>query len=58
MNPISKNKEERLTVLIFFINGIECLLAWSAVLAAFDFFANNFKDYNVYSLMPVALFAG
>jgi hypothetical protein len=52
------SKDEKSTVLIFFINGVESLLAWNAVLAAFDFFANSFKDYNVYSLMPVALFAG
>jgi hypothetical protein len=34
------------------------LLGWNAVLAALDFFANSFKDYNVYSFMPVPVFAG
>ena len=43
-------------MLIFFINGINALLGWSAVLAAFDYFATSFKDYNVYSFLSVPLF--
>lgn len=50
-------KEKTSTVVIFFINGINALLGWNAVLAAFDFFAKSFKEYNVYSFLPVPLFA-
>jgi hypothetical protein len=28
------------------------------VLAAFDFFAKSFAEYNIYSFLPVPLFAG
>ena len=43
-------------MLIFFINGINALLGWSSVLATFDFFANSFKNYNVYSFLSIPLF--
>ena len=48
--------DTRLTVIIFFINGINSLLGWSAVLAAFDYFAGSFADFNVYSFLPVPVF--
>jgi hypothetical protein len=50
--------DKKSTVAIFFLNGINSLLGWSAVLAALDYFANCFKDYNVYSFLPVPLFFG
>ena len=46
------------TVVIFFINGINSLLGWNAVLAAFDYFASSFTQYNIYSFLPVPLFVG
>jgi solute carrier family 29 (equilibrative nucleoside transporter), member 1/2/3 len=49
--------DTRSTIIIFFINGINCLIGWNAVLAAFDFFADSFPTYNVYSFLPVPLFA-
>jgi hypothetical protein len=45
-------------VLIFTINGINSLLGWNAVLAALDYFNNSFLGYNIYSFLPVPLFAG
>jgi hypothetical protein len=51
-------KEKTSTVVIFFINGVNALLGWNAVLAAFDFFAKSFAEYNIYSFLPVPLFAG
>ena len=45
-------------MLIFFINGINSLLGWNAVLAALDYFADRFKDYNIYSFLSVPLFIG
>jgi MFS family permease len=46
------------TILIFTINGINSLLGWNAVLAALDYFAGAFKDYNIYSFLPIPLFVG
>ena len=46
------------TVLIFFVNGINSLLGWNAVLAALDYFAQRFKDFNIYSFLPIPLFVG
>ena len=43
---------------IFIINGINSLIGWSAVLAALDYFNDSFVDYNIYSFLPVPLFAG
>ena len=51
-------KDKGSTILIFFINGINSLLGWNAVLAALDYFASSFKDFNVYSFMPVPVFIG
>lgn len=45
-------------MIIFFINGVNALIGWNAVLAALDYFADSFADYNVYSFLPVPLFAG
>jgi hypothetical protein len=45
-------------VVIFFINGINALLGWNAVLASLDYFAGSFTDYNIYSFLPVPLFVG
>lgn len=50
------NKDDKMTSIIFLINGINGALAWNAVLAAFDFFVDSFTEYNTYSFMPVALF--
>jgi hypothetical protein len=33
-------------------------LGWNTILASFDFFADSFKDYSVYSFLPVPLFVG
>ena len=46
------------TILIFLINGINSLLGWNAVLAALDYFAQAFKDYNIYSFLPIPVFVG
>ena len=43
-------------MIIFLVNGINALIGWNTVLAAFDFFANAFPDHNVYSFLPVPLF--
>jgi hypothetical protein len=45
-------------VLIFTINGINSLIGWNAVLAALDYFNTSFEGYNIYSFLPVPLFAG
>lgn len=45
-------------MLIFTINGINSLLGWNAVLAALDYFNTSFLGYNIYSFLPVPLFAG
>ena len=50
------DREKTSTVVIFFINGVNSLLGWNGVLAALDYFANNFKDYNVYSFLPIPVF--
>lgn len=46
------------TILIFLVNGINSLLGWNAVLAAFDYFQNSFKDYNIYTYLSIPLFIG
>jgi hypothetical protein len=46
------------TILIFLVNGINSLLGWNAVLAALDYFAQAFKDYNIYSFLPIPVFIG
>lgn len=46
------------TILIFLINGINSLLGWNAVLAALDYFQDVFKDYNIYSFLPIPVFIG
>ena len=50
--------DKKSTVLIFFVNGINSLLGWNAVLAALDYFAQRFKNFNIYSFLPIPLFAG
>jgi hypothetical protein len=45
-------------IVIFTINGINSLLGWNAVLASLDYFAAAFSDFNIYSFLPVPLFAG
>lgn len=51
-------KDTNKTVLIFTINGINSLLGWNAVLAALDYFAGAFPDYNIYSFLPIPVFIG
>ena len=50
--------DKKSTVLIFFVNGINSLLGWNAVLAALDYFAQRFKDFNIYSFLSIPLFVG
>jgi hypothetical protein len=45
-------------VSIFLINGINSVLGWNAVLAASDYFKDSFLDYNIYSFLPIPLYAG
>ena len=42
--------------MVFFLNGINALLGWNAVVAALDYFQASFMDYNIYSFLPVPLF--
>lgn len=51
-------KDTKSTILIFFVNGTNSLIGWSAVLASLDYFADRFKDYNIYSFLPLPLFLG
>lgn len=51
-------KDTGSTVAIFMINGINSLLGWNAVLAALDYFFACFSEYNVYSFLPIPVFAG
>lgn len=46
------------TIIIFFINGINSLLGWNAVLAALDYFHDAFPAYNIYSFLPIPVFIG
>jgi hypothetical protein len=46
------------TVTVFLINGINSVLGWNAVLAALDYFNKCFVGYNIYSFLPIPLFAG
>ncbi len=51
-------KDTPSTILIFFVNGINSLVGWNAVLASLDYFADRFKGYNIYSFLPLPLFIG
>jgi hypothetical protein len=51
-------KDRTSTIIIFFINGINSLLGWNAVLVSLDYFADSFVGYNIYSFLPVPCFIG
>ena len=44
--------------MIFFVNGINSLLGWNAVLAALDYFNERYPDYGVYKYLSLPLFVG
>lgn len=46
------------TIFIFLINGINSLLGWNAVLAALDYFQEAFRDFNIYTYLPIPVFVG
>ena len=46
------------TTWMFFLNGINCILGWTAVLVSLDFFAQSFPAYNVCSYIALPLFSG
>jgi hypothetical protein len=46
------------TIIIFFINGINSLLGWNAVLAALDYFQASFPAFNIYTYLPIPVFVG
>jgi hypothetical protein len=51
-------EDTKSTVLIFLINGINSLLGWNAVLAALDYFQASFKEFNIYTYLPIPVFVG
>lgn len=46
------------TGLLFTMNGMNAVLGWNAVLAALDYFQDSFQSFNIYSFLPVPVFAG
>jgi len=52
------NTDTNQTIAIFLINGISSILGWNAMLATFDYFQSAFRDFHVYSFLPVPVYAG
>mmetsp|Transcript_49304 Transcript_49304/g.56795 ORF Transcript_49304/g.56795 Transcript_49304/m.56795 type:complete len:427 (-) Transcript_49304:177-1457(-) len=48
---------DKFAVLYFYLQGIGSLLGWNAVLTAYDFFAVQYPDYNVYKLFSIPKFS-